>query len=114
MYGTPDAPRVEVPKGLLSIHPHPTLNGINVGLNVDGTVSFEAPDWKFHVASQLSLSGPKLYHSDGLHLLRGEDGEIGVSFDKSSSRHFYFLGKSLALPKFSLGLKVIFYISGNP
>jgi hypothetical protein len=107
MYGSPDAPRVEVPQGLLSIHAHPSLNGINVGLAVDGTASFEAPDWKFHVAAlHFGLSAPKLFHSDGLHLLQGEDGEIGVSFDKSSSRHFFFLGKAPAFPKFSLGLKV--------
>jgi hypothetical protein len=78
-----------------------------VGLAFDGAVSFEAPDWKFQVAPlHFDLSAPKLFHSDGLHLLRGDDGEIGVSFDKNSSRHFFFFGKAPAFPKFSLGLKV--------
>jgi hypothetical protein len=87
---------------------HPSLN-LNVGLSLDGVASFEAPDWNLSIAPlHFALTAPKLSKGDGLHLLRGEDGEIGISFDKHSSRHFFFFGKAPTLPKFSLGLKVIF------
>lgn len=107
LYGNLDAPHVEVPHGQLSLHLHPSLN-LNVGLAIDGTVSFDAPDWKASISpSHFSITGPKLSRADGLHLLTGDDGEIGVSFDKSSSRHFFFLGKGLSVPKFSLNFKVL-------
>lgn len=107
LYGSLDTPRVELPHGQLSAHSHPSLNGINVSLSLDGAVSFDSPDWKFGVAPlHFGLSAPKLYHGDGLHLVRGDDGEIGISFDKNASRHFFFLGKAPSSPKFSLGLKV--------
>lgn len=97
---------LEIPYGNLALHLHPSLN-LNVGLSLDGIASFDSPDWKLSVAPlQLEISAPKLLHGEGLHLLRGDDGEIGISFDKNSSRHFYFLGKAPALPKFSLNLKV--------
>lgn len=54
----------------------------------------------------MSLSSPQLLHGDGLQLLKAEDGEIGLSFDKKSTRHFFLLGKSLNSPKFSLTFKV--------
>lgn len=108
LYGSLDTPTVEVPHGQLSLHAHPSLNGLNVGLGLDGGVNFDSPDWKFGVAPlHFSLSAPKLLRGDGLHLLRGDDGEIGVSFDKKSSRHFFFIGFALPSPKFSLGLKVL-------
>lgn len=76
-------------------------------MSSEGAASFEAPDWKCVVFPfDFSLTAPKLFHGDGLHLLRGEDGEIGFSFDKNSSRHFFFLGKAPSFPKFSLGLKL--------
>jgi hypothetical protein len=102
-----DTPRIELPHGQLALHAHPSLNNINVGLSFDGIATFEAPDWKLAVSPlHLSLTVPKLFSGDGLHLLRGEDGEIGISFDKKSSRHFFFLGKGLPSPKFALKLKV--------
>jgi hypothetical protein len=107
LYGSLDAPSFEVPHGQLSLHVHPSLHNLEVGLGIDGTVTFDSPDWKLGVSPlHLSVSQPKLLKGDGLHLLRGEDGEIGVSFDKKSSRQFFFLGKALSAPKFSLGLKV--------
>jgi hypothetical protein len=99
-------PHIEIPHGSLALHAHPSLN-LNVGLSLDGIASFEAPDWSLSIAPlQFALSAPKLSKGDGLHLLRGEDGEIGISFDKNSSRHFFFFGKAPAFPKFSLDLKV--------
>lgn len=78
-----------------------------MGLSIDGVVSFEAPDWSASVSCpHFSLTAPKLSRADGLHMLAGEDGEIGVSFDKHSSRHFFFLGKALSVPTFSLHFKV--------
>jgi hypothetical protein len=107
LYGDIDLPHVELPHGHLSLHLHPSLNNLNVGLSIDGIASFEALDWQLSVSPlDFSLSTPKLSKGDGLHLLRGVDGEIGISFDKHSSRHFFFLGKAPTLPKFSLGLKV--------
>jgi hypothetical protein len=107
LYGDIDTPHIEVPHGQLSLHVHPSLNNLNVGLSLDGIVSFEAPDWALSVAPlHVSLASPKLFNGAGLHLLRGDDGEIGISFDKHSSRHFFFLGKAPSLPKFSLGLQV--------
>jgi hypothetical protein len=98
---------VEVPHGQLALHLHPSLGNLNVGLSLDGVASFDAQDWKLEVVpSHFSLSAPKLFSADGLHLLRGLDGEIGISFDKHSSRHFFFFGKAPSLPTFSLGLKV--------
>lgn len=107
LYGDFDTPHIEVPEGQLALHVHPSLNGLNVGLSIDGEASFDAPDWKLRVSPpQFHISAPKLFSGDGIHLLRGEDGEVGISFDKASSRHFFFIGKSLPSPKFSLSFKV--------
>lgn len=106
LYGSFDVPPVELPHGQPAIHLHPSLN-LNVSLNLDGSANFEAPDWKFGVSPlSFGLSSPKLLLANGLHLLRGEDGEIGISFDKKSSRHFFFFGKAPSVPKFSLSFKV--------
>ncbi len=107
LYGDLKIAPIEVPHGEFAIHVHPHLNNINVGLSLDGTADFSGPDWKLHVASlQFSVTTPTLYKGDGLHLLRGEDGEIGISFDKNSTRHFFLLGKAPSLPEFSLQFKV--------
>jgi hypothetical protein len=45
------------------------------------------------------------YIGDWLQLLRGEDGEIGVSFDKNSSRHFFML-TNISSPRFAIKFKV--------
>jgi hypothetical protein len=103
LYGSPELPPVEVPQGQLCLHTHPFLN-LTVGLSLEGVVSFAAPDWKLSAAPTFSLSAPKLLRGEGLHLLRADDGEIGVSFDKNSSRHYFFIGKSPGV-KFSLLLK---------
>lgn len=98
---------MEVPHGQLSLHRHHSLNDLDVGLSLDGIASFDSPDFSLSVAPlHFSLSAPKLLNGAGLHLLRGLDGEIGISFDKQSSRHFFFLGKLPSAPKFSLNLKV--------
>jgi hypothetical protein len=60
------------------------------------------------------LASPKLFNGEGLHLLRGDDGEIGVSFDKHSSRHFFFVGAALPSPKFSLKFQVCYSTSFCP
>jgi hypothetical protein len=107
LYGDINLPHIELPHNQLSLHSHPSLNNLNVGLSIDGVASFEAPDWSLSIAPlHFTLSGPILSKGDGLHLLRSDDGEIGVSFDKHTSRHFFFFGKAPSFPKFSLGLKV--------
>jgi hypothetical protein len=103
LYGSPNIPPMEVSQGQLSLHSHPFLN-LTVGLGLDGVVSYTAPDWKLTAVPTFSLSAPKLLRAEGLHLLRADDGEIGISFDKTSSRHFFFIGKSPGV-KFSLQLK---------
>jgi hypothetical protein len=66
-----------------------------VCLSVESEVSFTVPDWKFSVASlNFKLSSLKLLYADGLYLLRGGDGDIGIAFNKYSSQHFFFFGKS--------------------
>lgn len=105
LYGDVSVAPVEVPHGQHAAHSHPSLD-LNVGLTWDGAASFDAPDWKLNVVPAWSLSAPKLHKGEGLHLLRGDDGEIGISFDKNSSRHFFLLTKAPASPKFSLHLKV--------
>lgn len=110
MYGTLDTPHIEIPHGQLSIHVHPHLNHLTVGLSLDGVASFDAPDWKLAIApAHFSVSAPILLNGAELHLLRGDDGEIGISFDKNSSRHFFFIGSPLFVAKFSLNLMV--YVS---
>ncbi len=108
LYGDINVPLLELPQGQPSVHLHPHLNNLNISLALDGSVTFDAPDFNFQVAPiGLSLSPPtKLFKGEGLHLLRGEDGEIGISFDKNSSRHFFFIGKAPTTPKFALLFKV--------
>lgn len=107
LYGSAKVSPVEVPQGELSVHTHPSLGGLNVSLSGGGLASFSGPDWKLGVSPVgLSLVYPKLLHGDGLHLLQGEDGELGISFDKHSSRHFFLIGKSLQSPKFTLQFMV--------
>jgi hypothetical protein len=87
-----------------SILPHPSLGGIKVSLSWESVVAFEGPDWKLSATPSLSISSPQLIQGEWLQLLRGEDGEIGISFDKGSSRHFFLLG-SVPSPKFSIKFK---------
>ena len=73
--------------GQRSIHIHPSI-GFEVELNLDGSIRFDAPDIKLNVSCpSFSLPKGKLLHGKGLHLLRADDGDIGLSFDKKSSRH---------------------------
>ena len=109
MYGKLETPHVELPTGQLSKpHLHGSLNGLHVGLSADGIAEYDSPDWKLAVSPiHFSLAPPKqLLQGADVQLLRAEDGEIGISFDKDSSRHFFFIGKALSFPKFSLGFKV--------
>ncbi len=99
---------MEVPAGQPSFHIHPHLNNLNVSLSLGGEACFQSPDWKLAVTPlSLSLKSPKLLRGEGLHLLRAEDGEIGISFDKTATRHFFFLGKAPTSTKFTLSLKVL-------
>lgn len=103
LYGSPDLPPVELPQGQVCLHAHPFLN-LTVGLSLAGVASFTAPDWKLLAVPTFSLSYPKLLRAEGLHLLRADDGEIGLSFDKTSSRHYFFIGRPPGL-QLSLQLK---------
>ncbi len=107
LYGSPKSPPVELKQGQLSMHAHPHLNHLNVSLDWDGVVNYNGPDFSLRVAPvDFSLKAGKLLRADGLQLLRGEDSEVGVSFDKKSSRHFFFLGWAPSSPKFSISFKV--------
>jgi hypothetical protein len=106
MYGGVGLPLIELPHGSPSVHLHPALN-LSVSLSLDGA-HFDGPDWKLHIPHPpaLTLASPKLLQGEGLQLLRDIDGEIGISFDKHSSRHFFFWGKAPTTPKFVLNLQV--------
>ena len=65
-------------------------------------------------APSFSLTPKKLVKGTGLQLLTGDDGEVGLSFDNTSTRHFYMVGKSLAVPKFSIQFKVSTSLSPFP
>ena len=97
---------MELPHGSPSVHLHPSLN-LKVSLSLSG-VHYEGPDWNLLIPHPpaLSLTAPKLLHGEGLQLLRDVDGEIGMSFDKHSSRHFFFFGKAPSALKFTLKLQV--------
>jgi hypothetical protein len=102
---------VKLPHLQPSIHAHPGLHGINVSLGWDSEVSFDGPDWKLTAVPLFTINAPQIHHGDWLQLLRGEDGEIGISFDKNSSRHFFML-TNLSGPRFSIKFKVpsLFFI----
>ena len=109
MYGKLETSHLQLPEGQLpNPHFHPALKGLQVGLSADGVVEFESPDWKLAVLPiHFNISPPKrLFQGPDVHLLRGEDGEIGLTFDKDSSRQFFFIGKALPFSKFSLAFKV--------
>ncbi len=106
LYGNLRVPPVELPSPQPSIQVHPSLNDLQLSLQWNGEASFELPGWKLSASlPSFELTSPKLLHANGLQLLRGEDGEIGFSFDKNSTRHFFVLGKPSS-PKFSLKFKV--------
>lgn len=91
--------------------PHPALNNLDVTLSGDGAVEYGNQSWKVKLhPKSFHLASPKLYKREGLQLLRADDGETGLSFDKNSSRHFFFFGKPPASSKFTLQLEVVFSI----
>ena len=105
LYGDLNTPAVKLPHLQPSIHAHPSLNGIKVGLSWDSVASFEGPTWKLSAVPSMSIISPQLHQGEGLHLLRGDDGEVGISFDKHSTRHFFVL-TNLPSPRFSIKFKV--------
>jgi hypothetical protein len=94
LYGKAVAALSALAHGQPAKHNHPALNDLEVTLVADGTVEFGNPTWKVKLSPQnFSLTAPKLFKNDGVQLLRAEDGETGLSFDKTSSRHFFLFGK---------------------
>lgn len=58
------------------------------------------------------ITAPKLHKSDGVQLLRADDGEIGLSTDANATRHFFVFGKAPTSTKFGIKFTVrIFYFS---
>jgi hypothetical protein len=108
--------------------PHAVLPNIDVTLGLDGAAEFSAGDWKVpYIASssfiflsvdllQFKLTPifvptpPVPHRGDGVHVLRGEDGEIGLYHDKVASRHFFIVGKAPPTNKFTLKLAVISHL----
>lgn len=103
LYGDDDGTTVAVES---SRHSHPSLD-LNVELSPIGEAKFDAPDWNLITLPPVTLEAPKLLQRKGLHVVRGEDGEIGLSFDNKTSRQFFVLGRSPSFPEFSLKFKVI-------
>lgn len=107
LYGRGEANLAPVAAGHPSVEAHPSLNRLEVALAPNGEVNFGNPTWKVKLAPVgLDLANPKLYRRDGLQLLRGDDVETGLSFDKDTTRHFFFFGKS-APSKLQLKLEVL-------
>lgn len=76
----------------------------------DGSVEYGSEEigWKVKLSPVgLNVTNARLLAREGLQVLRGDDGETGLSFDKSSSRHFFIIGKSLSSTKFQLQFEVI-------
>jgi hypothetical protein len=65
-----------------------------VGLQRNGDVEFGSPNWKITLSPSFTLTNPKLYHREGLQLLRGEEGETGFAVDKGNkTKHFFLYAK---------------------
>ena len=106
LYGDPSGATVELFDGQAPLRSHGHLN-VAVGLQHNGDVEFGSPDWKVTLSPSFKLTNPKLYQRERVQLLRGEDGETGVSVDKrNSSRHFFLFGKTPADFRLLLRLEV--------
>jgi hypothetical protein len=109
LYGKKGLPSLKpVPRDHPSHFSHPSLNNIGVDFSVNGEIEFSAPGWKVKFTPNFPLTSPQLLLGDGLQLVRGDDGETGIAFDKKSSRHFFLFGKnpSPPTPKLLLQLEV--------
>lgn len=85
---------------------HTPLRNLHVSLSTNGAVEYGDSEWKIRLAPVgYSLTSPTLYESDELQLLRGSEGETGLSFYKDSSRHFFVFGK-IPSSKLLLSLEV--------
>jgi hypothetical protein len=105
LYGTAENPLKPITEESAR-HKHPALNKIEASLSPTGETAFNAPDWKAKFVPNFSITNPKLFVGDGVHVVRGDDGEIGLSYDKLSSRHFFFYGQQPA-DKFVLTFSIV-------
>lgn len=112
LYGSGNPSLAPVPRGQLAVHSHPSLHNLEVALSAAGEVEFASgSEWKVKlVPENFSILRPTLLSGTGLQLLRGEDGETGLSFDEKSTRHFFVFGKTPA-PKLLLKLEVLYCLS---
>lgn len=52
------------------------------------------------------ISSPTLLRSDEAQIVRGDEAEIGISFDKSSVKHFFIVGRAPYSQKFTIKFNV--------
>ena len=106
--GKPDSATVQVPKGQFASLAPPSL-GCEFALAHEGHLEFSGGGkWKIRLSPLgISLPDAQLLKAGNFAALRSPEGEIGFSFDKDSSKHFFTIGQPFAAPKFSLQLKVI-------
>lgn len=76
---------------------HPAI-GLEVGLNPSGQVEYGTKGWKVTLTPNFQLSSPTLHKGSSTQLLRADDGEIGLSFDKDATRHFFLFAKAPPSP----------------
>ena len=105
LYGHSGANLAPVAGGHPTLESHPSLNGLEVALAENGEVEFGNSSYRVKLSVNFDVPSPKLYRRDGLQLLRGDDVETGLSFDKDTTRHFFFFGKA-APSKLLLNLEV--------
>jgi hypothetical protein len=107
LYGGTSRQATPVPRGQSALHSHPSLPYFDIGLDWEGRARFDSKSGLELVVSppDLQIDSPELLTGAKLHLLRGKNADIGISFDKQSSRHFFFLSKPLS-GKFSLQFKL--------
>ena len=107
-----DAQPEEYSKEHHAVHSHPALQNVPAALRWDGQVEYgsEENGWKIKIIPTTfpisTSSDRQLILRHGLQLLRSTDYECGLSYDKSSSRHFFIFGKSPSSTRFALQFEV--------
>lgn len=108
-----DFGRFKLPSGHTACHSLPSsLGGLKFSLSPQGHVSYNLDgQWGITVSmASAEFPSPDLFKADNFVSLRAENGEVGVSFDKTSARQFYTVVQPLPSP-FTLQFKVCLLIS---
>jgi hypothetical protein len=74
---------------------------------VHGEIEYHTPGWKVKFTPNFHVTSPQVLRGKELQLLRGEDGETGLSYNIKYTRHFFIYGKAPTTPKLLLQLEVL-------